>query len=362
MRIFIFIGMVDLLLSAIAYSYLRIHFSFARTWTFLLAFLFLMLNLVGCRVLPESTPLFLAKTSAWLSGLWIAVLYYILLLSIVHGILHLLDKFFQINPPHYKVAASAMLFILFFIAWGTIRAFNPITRIETITTSKLKPNSHYKIVLLSDIHLGQVLGRSYAEKLVQQINAQKPDLVLIAGDLLDEKIRYVEREDSLSPLKNIKAKHGTYLAYGNHDYLDRPLIWQKMVEEQGIHALRNTAIIIDEQLKIAGINDWSRNRSTDELINLSKNNSSFYSILMDHQPRRMDAALENKYDLYLSGHTHTGQLFPNRLVTKKMYKLDYGRFDHNNFTAITSNGYGFWGPPVRTEVAPEMVIIKLEAK
>ena len=70
----------------------------------------------------------------------------------------------------------------------------------------------------------------------------------------------------------------------------------------------------------------------------------------------------SSYDLYVAGHTHTGQLFPNRLVTKKMYKLDYGRKEFGNLTAITSNGYGFWGVPVRTEVAPELVVINLKSK
>ena len=83
---------------------------------------------------------------------------------------------------------------------------------------------------------------------------------------------------------------------------------------------------------------------------------------MDHQPRRINEAAKNNYDLYLAGHTHTGQLLPNRQITKRMYALDYGRSKFNKMEAITSNGYGFWGPPVRTEVAPEMIIINLKGK
>lgn len=362
MRVFFFIGTVNVLLSTIAYTYMRVHFPFAKSWTFTTIFILLMINMVGCRLLPLATPLFLVKISAWLSGLWIAVMYYILLLSIAHGFLHILDRLLKLNTPHNKIAIAAMTFIMLFVAWGTFRAFNPTTRTETIATSKLAPNSHYKIVLLSDIHLGQVLGRSYAEQLVTRVNALKPDLILIAGDILDEKIAYVERENSLEPLKNLQAKYGTYMAYGNHDYLDRPLVWQDMLEANNIHPLRNQYIIINNQLKITGINDWSRNRSNNEIISLNTDNNKFYSIIMDHQPRRMEAAADNKYDLYLAGHTHTGQLFPNRLITKKIYKLDYGRTEFQQMTAITSNGYGFWGPPVRTEVAPEIIVIELQAK
>jgi predicted MPP superfamily phosphohydrolase len=87
---------------------------------------------------------------------------------------------------------------------------------------------------------------------------------------------------------------------------------------------------------------------------LSVDNDKYYSILIDHQPRRMDAAAEAGYDMYLAGHTHTGQMFPNRLVTQRMYKLDYGLARFGDLTAVVSNGYGFWGPPVRTELKPEI--------
>lgn len=362
MRVLVFIATVDIILSIISYNYLRVHFQFAKSWSFLLTFLFLMVNMVACRFLPPYIPLYIAKTSAWLSGLWIAVMYYLLILSVAHGVLHILDKLFHLNTPHVKIASAAMTFILLFVSWGTFRAFSPNLRTENIASEKLKQNSSYKIILLTDIHLGQVLGRTYSEKLVRRINEQQPDLVLISGDLLDEKIAYIEREKSLEPFKNINSKFGTFLAFGNHDYLDRPQLWQTILEDHNIQVLRNKSIIIDEQIKLTGINDWSRNRSNEEIIANSTDNEKYYSILLDHQPRRINAAAAAQYDLYLSGHTHTGQLFPNRQVTKRMYLLDYGRLNLNKTTAITSNGYGFWGPPVRTEVAPEFILINLQSK
>lgn len=208
--------------------------------------------------------------------------------------------------------------------------------------------------------MGRILGHDYAERLAARINEQKPDFVVVSGDMLDERIFYVEEEDTLSALAQIKVP--VYMAFGNHDYLDEPLRWQQMLTDKGFYILRNTDAIIDNKIKITGIDDYSKNRTNSQLINLSSQNKDYYSILLDHQPRRMDAAADAGYDLYLAGHTHTGQLFPNRLVTKKMYKLDYGRANFANLTAITNNGYGFWGPPVRTEVAPEMVVLELRGK
>lgn len=227
-------------------------------------------------------------------------------------------------------------------------------------TAKLPQSADYKIVFLTDLHLGRILGHAYAERLAARVNAEKPDFVVVSGDMLDERIFYVEQEDTLSALAQIKAP--VYMAFGNHDYLDQPLLWQQMLTEKGFHVLRNADTVIDDRIKITGIDDYSKERTAKQLLNLASANKSYYSILLDHQPRRMDAAAAAGYDLYLAGHTHTGQLFPNRIVTKMMYKLDYGRTEFGGLTAITSNGYGFWGPPVRTEVAPEMVVLKLRGK
>ena len=362
MRIYFFIISVNLFLSFITYYYLRSHFSFTRSWCFNISFLLLIINMAISRLLPLGTPLPLLKLSAWVSGLCLALIFYLTLLALGHGIIHLLDKFLNLQLPHFKIASCALAFVLFFVTWGSYRALHPVIRAESIASEKLASQDSYKIVFLSDIHLGQMLGRSYAEALVTRINNQNPDLVLISGDLIDEKLRYLEHEDTLAPFANIQSKFGVYMVFGNHDYIDNPLQWQKMLEEHSIIPLRNNYTIVDNKLKIAGLNDWSRDKNTNALEQLAFNNKSYYSIIMDHQPRRIEAASAKAYDLYLAGHTHTGQLFPNRLLTKRMYKLDYGRALFGSMTAITNNGYGFWGTPVRTGPAPEMVVIELKGK
>lgn len=362
MRVTIFIGMANLLLTTLTYFYYRYHLPIGKSWLFFICYFLLASTTVISRLLPNTTPYSVTYITSWIGGLWMAFTYYSLLLALGHLLLCGLGKLFYWQLPSLKIAVGGLLLISCFVAWGSLRAFQPEVRTEQITTSKLSANSSYRIVLLTDVHLGRLLGRSYAEKLVTQINGLRPDLVLIAGDLLDEKISYVLQDDSLSPLANLQAPMGVYLAYGNHDYLDQPKIWQKMVEQTNITVLRDKDIIVDEKLKLTGLNDYSHNRTMTTLVQLSVDNDKYYSILLDHQPRKMEAAAAAGYDLYLSGHTHTGQLFPNRLITKKMYALDYGRFDTGSFTAITSNGYGFWGTPVRTEVAPELVVIEVSGK
>ncbi len=362
MKFIYFFVIIDFLLSLTTYIYCRQNFASAKTWSFGLVYLALAVNAVASRLLPEATPLFILKASSWLSGLWIAFMYYALMLVACHLLLWLGSKIFSFQLPNFKIALIGFALVGSIIAWGTFRAFNPTVRTEEITTAKLPPNSSYKIVLVSDIHLGRILGNAYAQDLVKKINAQNPDLVLLAGDILDEKISYVSEQDSLSQFKKLNAKFGVYAAFGNHDYLDKPLVWQQMLEANNVKVLRDASVLVNDSLRVSGLNDFSRNRSTASLEKLSTDNEKYYSIVIDHQPRKIEVASTAGYDLYVAGHTHTGQLFPNRLVTKKMYKLDYGRKEFGKMTAITSNGYGFWGPPVRTEVAPELVVIEVKGE
>ena len=186
--------------------------------------------------------------------------------------------------------------------------------------------------------------------------------MLIAGDIMDERLRYIIDENSLAPLKELRAPLGVYGAFGNHDYLDRPNELRALLAVNNVRILTDESTLADGNLKITGLHDYRVSASTVPLQNLSSNNDKYYSILIDHQPRRMDAAAAAGYDMYLAGHTHTGQMFPNRLVTQRMYKLDYGLEQFGDLTAIVSNGYGFWGPPVRTELKPEIVVINLQGK
>ena len=362
MRIIFFIGIVDLLLSTIGYLYYRHNLPWGRSSWFTLAYLLLTLNAIVSRALSPTLPYFLVKLSAWAEGLWVAFGYYTLLFALVHFVLWLIFKLLPFTLPLDKIAMVTLVASCLTVTFGSLRAFTPVVRTEHIVTSKLPAGTSYRLALISDVHLGRILGRSYAEKLVQRVNQLEPDAVLIAGDLIDERITYVEEENSLAALAKLNAPKGVYLAFGNHEYIDNPSLWHKMVQANGIKVLRDASTVIDGRLKLTGLNDYSRNRDLSSLKALAWENEKYYSILIDHQPRKMGTAAAEGYDLYLSGHTHTGQLFPNRQVTKRMYQLDYGRRDFGKLIAITSSGYGFWGPPVRTEAAPEIVLIELNGK
>ena len=362
MRIIFFIGIVDLLLSTIGYLYYRHNLPWARSSWFSGIYLAFTINAICSRALSPQFPLAFVKLSAWAEGLWVAFGYYTLLFALVHLVLWLLFKLLPFQLPWGKITLITLVASFLTVAFGSLNAFSPVIRTEKLVTDKLAPGTSYRLALISDVHLGRILGRGYAEKLTQRLNQLQPDTVLIAGDLIDERIAYVEEDHSLAALAQLKAPKGVYLAFGNHEYIDNPTSWQALVESQGIQVLRDASTVIDGKLKITGLNDFRADASTGALKSLAWENDKYYSVLIDHQPRRMLAAAENGYDLYLSGHTHTGQLFPNRQITKRMYLLDFGRREFGKLTAITSSGYGFWGPPVRTEAAPEIVLIEIKGK
>ncbi len=362
MRVMFFVGSIDLLLSLIGYLYYRFNLPWGHSAAFGLAYLLLTANAFSSRLISPYLPHMLVRLSAWLEGLWLAFSYYTLLLALLHFILWLISKISGWQLPSARIATICLAAICLFVAWGSWRAFQPTVRTEHISSSKLSDKEQYKIVFLTDLHLGRILGCSYAERLAERVNALQPDMVLIAGDLVDEKIAYVQEENSLAALKNIRAPKGVYASFGNHEYIDNPELWQSMLEQQGFTVLRDADAIVGGKIKITGLNDFSHNRSNQSLEALAVNNGLYYNILLDHQPRKMLAAADAGYDLYLAGHTHTGQLFPNRQITRRMYLLDYGRREFGELTAVTSAGYGFWGPPVRTEAAPEIVVIELSGK
>lgn len=362
MHVSIFIALLDFILSTISYAYYHKNLRLAKTKYFAICYLLLAVNAAAARMLPEALPITILKISSWLSGFWIAFIYYSLWLALLHTLVWGFKKIFSLKRiSTVKIAVIGLPLILCFLLYGSFKAFQPVVRTENLVTDKLTAGEKYKIVLVSDIHLGRILGKDYAENLVQQINAQQPDIILMAGDIVDEKLIFVATENSLEPFNKLQPSLGTYAAFGNHDYLDNGQLFQQLLTEHKIKVLQNENAVTGN-LKITGLIDYSRNKGTQSLQDLSADNDRYYNIVIDHQPRRMEAASAAGYDLYVSGHTHTGQLFPNRFVTKKMYPLDYGIKEFGSLTAITSSGYGFWGPPIRTEMAPEIVVIKLQGK
>ncbi|WP_333870688.1 metallophosphoesterase [Desulforamulus putei] len=250
------------------------------------------------------------------------------------------------------------LLIFLVILYGSVNANKIKVQRYEIAIPKLATD--LRIVMLSDIHIDNAKPEGYVEKMVREINLLNPDLVVLPGDIFDDKDIHVlskERE----ALKNIKAKYGVYGVLGNHEYYTGNLN-----ESLKIFKEANITILRDEVVEIAGIYLVGREDASRKRKNLASLLEGVHKekpiILLDHQPVALEEAKIAGVDLQLSGHTHRGQFFPNQLITKRLYEVDYGYLAKEQLQVIVSSGYGTWGPPVRIGTQSEIVDIQVKFK
>jgi predicted MPP superfamily phosphohydrolase len=304
-------------------------------------------------------PIPVARVLANIGGFWLGFFYYSVLVMLLYFVLFLLamltgqhDAWSLLAP---KIARVLFAIVVVLLAWGGWNARHPVYRDVAVTTTK-NISQPVKIAFVTDIHLGAILGKGYCQDLVTRINAVHPDLIIFGGDQIDESLNFVVKEGSYKPLAGLKAPLGVYAILGNHDYFSGPTGEEiRLFGEEGIKFLVNQTAEV-QNLEITGLPDYSVDRGHTQLLD---EHSDKFRILVDHQPRRMQEASTKGFDLYLAGHTHAGQLYPNRLITQRMYALDYGNKMFDKLLAIVSDGYGFWGVPVRVGPAPEIVVITI---
>jgi predicted MPP superfamily phosphohydrolase len=262
---------------------------------------------------------------------------------------------------------SAIIIVLILMLFiGSRNAWSTIIRKHELEINKqvFKANKKWTIAVASDIHLGNVVGRKHIRRLVARMNAMKPDLILLPGDIIDDTIEPFIRNQMSSILGELKAKHGVYAVLGNHEYYGGHI--DQYIDEMnkiGIKVLRDETVEIAGALYIAGRKDKTaesadpsgRLKVSDLLSPLDLDKPV---ILMDHQPTKFQQAAEAGADILLSGHTHRGQFFPNHLLTKRLFELDWGYMRKGAMHVIVSSGFGTWGPPIR--IGSRSEIIQLE--
>jgi len=201
--------------------------------------------------------------------------------------------------------------------------------------------------------------------MVNRINALKPDIILFAGDLVDEDLAPVIRHDLGKSLTRLSAPLGVYAITGNHEYIGGADKAVRYLEEHGINVLRDSVVLIGNSFYLAGREDRDKNRFSNKA---RKNLAELLTgvdmakpvIMMDHQPFRLDDVAAAGVDLQLSGHTHHGQLWPFNYITKAIFELSWGYKQKDKSHFYVSSGYGGWGPPVRTGNRPELVSIRMK--
>ncbi|WP_417911333.1 metallophosphoesterase [Candidatus Electronema sp. PJ] len=223
----------------------------------------------------------------------------------------------------------------------------------------------FKIVQISDIHMGELTSVHKLAKIVQQVNLLQPDLVAITGDLVDNKSKLLP--DGLAPLRQLKAKEGVFFVTGNHEYYSGIEDWLPEIEKQGVRILRNERIELQrgtETLVIAGVNDHRAGRfGKKEAPDYAKALGGLVNkkiILLAHQPLAIKEVAPYGVDLMISGHTHGGQIWPFSYLVHLKQPYLKGFYQEQNTLLFVSQGTACWGPPLRIGTQNEIIELTLQ--
>ncbi|MDR1337096.1 MAG: metallophosphoesterase [Tannerella sp.] len=262
-------------------------------------------------------------------------------------------------PFHHGFALSLLL-TCGLLAYGYIRYLHPERQVIGIPVDKpLTDRDRLKIVAISDWHLGLGTGQEKLRKDIDRINAEKPDLILIGGDLIDSSVLPVIDREMDRELNRLQAPMGIYMTPGNHEYISGIEACTAFLAKTRIKLLRDSVVTLPCGLQLIGRDDrQNRNRlSVRDLTKLVDRSRPV--ILIDHQPYGLDEVeATGAVDLQFSGHTHDGQVFPLSLLTGYLFDLSYGYEKRGNTNFYVSSGFALWGPPFRIGTCSEMVVFE----
>jgi uncharacterized protein len=213
-------------------------------------------------------------------------------------------------------------------------------------------------VWVSDTHLGQVRNHGFSQHIATKIRSLHPDIVFIGGDLYDGVAMDLDR--AIEPFARLFAPYGTYFITGNHEEFGDNTLYLEVVRRAGIRVLYNEKVDLDG-LQIIGVDyrDSSSEKQFRTILQKIGINRDKPSILLKHAPLQLQIAKEEGITLQLSGHTHHGQVFLFRFITSWVYHgYDSGLRRFSDLLVYTSSGAGTWGPPMRLDTKPEIVVIR----
>jgi predicted MPP superfamily phosphohydrolase len=286
-----------------------------------------------------------------------------LLLSVF--LVELLSLLFHPAPLLSGMAALALAMLV--SAWGMINAFTVREKVIEVEMAKLE--QPLEIMHWTDIHLGHFRGTAFLERLVRMSNAAGVDAVMITGDLFDGKIRLGDA--SLAPLKRLQMP--VFFVAGNHDGYSGVEAVKEDLRAVGVHVLSNQVERFGE-LQIIGLNHMLADENSTGMHALTGRatirsvldsldlDSNMPTILLHHSPDGLPYAQEKGVDLYLSGHTHAGQLFPMTWIGELIYEYNKGLHDYRGTRIFVGEGAGTFGPPMRVGTHSTITRISLNTK
>ncbi|HOJ71476.1 MAG TPA: metallophosphoesterase [Syntrophorhabdaceae bacterium] len=315
-----------------------------------------------------------ALISAYTGYIWMAFIFLFFILHLFFDIIslfiHLAGLILQKDFSYMSSAHRVYLFIVFavctcVVAYGYYEAGNIKAETVTIKSGKIpKEIGRIRLAQISDVHAGIIVDEKRMKKITDIIKSHQPDILVSTGDLVDRRLNSSNNKSFY--LEDIRPRFGKFAVLGNHEFYAGIKDAIRFTEKQGFKILRGEAVDVQGIIIIAGIDDPAGIPfdyvEVSERGLLSALPGDRFIVLLKHQPY-IDESAKPYLDLQLSGHTHGGQIYPFRYITRMFYPypsglkaLSGGRY------LYVSRGTGTWGPPVRFLAPPEVTIIDIVAE
>lgn len=303
-------------------------------------------------------PLWSMRPLVVFGNMWVFVFLYLVMGAVLIGFVMWLPSLRPYILGSKWVALGFVFSVLGLLALGN-RKYHSKERVALELTIDKPLSRPLKIVGISDLHLGYTIGRDELRTWVDLINAERPDLILIAGDIVDNDTRPILAEGMQYELSRLSARLGVYAVLGNHEYIGNQMRSRELLAQTSIRLLRDEAVLVDNAFYIVGRDDrTNRDRlSLGELLRPLE--ASKPILLLDHQPYALEESERQGIDFQLSGHTHRGQVFPINLIVDKMYELSHGYKQRGASHFYVSSGLGLWGGKFRIGTQSEYLVLTL---
>ena len=286
---------------------------------------------------------------------WMFVFQYGLLICLIAQLTKWLTPFKNVQ----MVGSIAMALLVVLFSVGSYLAYSPVVRNVAITMDKKDSElEKMRVVVASDFHLGVLSNKKHLKRFVNLSNEAKPDTVFLVGDIVDDDPKWFVEDGMTEIMKQLTSTYGVYGVLGNHEYYGNKI--PEFVEEMdqaGVKILRDETIQVENAFILTGQED----RTYKERLPLkSLKIEGYYPwFVMNHTPDDLLTPAQEGVDFHMSGHTHKGQMWPNDLITKRVFELDYGYKLKEQMHTLVSSGFGFWGPPIRIGSRSEMWVVDI---
>ncbi|MDR2816903.1 MAG: metallophosphoesterase [Proteiniphilum sp.] len=269
------------------------------------------------------------------------------------------------QPQRFKIISFIIPIVIVtgIMAHGRYRFMHPVVQQLPVTIHKPAGQmDSVRIAMIGDLHLGYMIDRNHTKRFVDLIMAQRPDLILFVGDIIDSYIEPVLQQRMDEELSRLHAPLGVFSCTGNHEYRHDTEEKIKLLNNAGIAILRDSAVLIDSSFYVVGREDKvvATRKPLREILAGQSVDMSKPVIVLNHTPDNLAEEADAGADVALYGHTHHGQAFPGNIATEMVFEVAHGYKKKGNTHVYVTSGVGLVGPQYRIGTVSEMVMLTVQ--